>query len=108
MILSMIFYIVCERKKFEGAMETPQHRNVSQHGNASKKAETPQKPFFLRRFRNFYKKNPYFEAFPLYFEAFPKFLRGFRFSPDNYFLLRRFRFLKKVFKLYFVEAFSPF
>ena len=85
MILSMIFYIVCERKKFEGAMETPQHRNVSQHGNASKKAETPQKPFFLRRFRNFYKKNPYFEAFPLYFEAFPKNLRGFSFCPDNYF-----------------------
>ena len=48
---------------------------TSQHGNASKTG-------FLRRFRNFCKKNgipqnPVFEGFPLYFEAFPKIFEGF-------------------------------
>ena len=78
-------------------------------------------------------KNRFFETFPQFLQEKRKslktqFLRGFHFSPDNYFwgisqyfwgisqyfwgisakFLRRFRFLKKVFKLYFVEAFPLF
>ena len=64
-----------------GAMETPQHGNVSTR-KCPKKSGNPSKTGFLRRFRNFCKKNgnpskPVFEGFPLYFEAFPKIFEGF-------------------------------
>ena len=126
-----------------GAMEMPQH------GNVSTCLKKKQKPL----------KNRFFETFPQFLQEKrislkTQFLRGFLFSPDNYFwrisqyfwgisqyfwgisakflrrfrilitwfswgvssfflrrflfFLRRFRFLKKVLKLYFVEAFPFF
>ena len=88
-----------------GAMETPQHGNVSTRkclknrfwGISVFLGEIPQNWKMLRDFRIFLRRFLIFkvEVFPLFFEAFPLFLRHFRF-------------LKKVLKLYFVEAFPLF
>ena len=99
-----------------------------------KKSGNPSKTGFFETFPQFLQekrkslKTQFLRGFLFILRRFLKFLRGFRFSPDNYFwgisqyfwgisqyfwgisekFLRRFRFLKKVLKLYFVEAFPLF
>jgi len=69
---------------FETFPQFLQETETSQHGNASKKSGNPSKTVFFETFPQFLQEKRK-SLKTQFLRRFLKFLRGFRFSPDNYF-----------------------